>query len=562
MSLQIRIGDNSEQGPRKNNEDVIGSVIPEGDQAIEKGICIAIADGVGGSSNGYEAASMTIKSLLSDYYATPDTWSVQVALEKVIHGVNSWVHTHSVKQKYQSSLATTLSALVLKGGRYVIAHVGDTRIYLLRKNKFKLLTTDHVWDRPEMTHVLTRAIGLEKSLIVDFCDGEIFKGDKFIMLSDGVWGVVSENDIKKLLSAKEEPSVIAEQLTQLSIHNGGLDNASVVLAVIDNLGENSFIEEQSIARNLPVPGKLKKGDKIDDFKIEENLHDSRKNRLFKVNNGKNQFFVLKTLQPYLGNNSENSNALINEEWLAKRIVSPFFPQVHSVGLDKRHYLYYMMTWHEGATLQERINLGHFFSINGAIKIGTQIAQGLSTLHRLNIIHRDIKPDNIHQGSDQQIRILDLGVALNSEVTSPTSMANPGTPSFMAPELFNGEQASVQSDLYALGVTLYYVLTRKYPYGEIEAFQTPNFGKIIPPTRYRPEIPEWLNNIIIKAISREKESRFETSEEMLLAFEYKDRRPVSIQKISLLDQAKFEKWQLGAILSIFLNILLIYFLLIT
>lgn len=562
MSLQIRIGDNSEQGPRKNNEDVIGSVIPEGDQAIAKGVCIAIADGVGGSSNGYEAASMTIKSLLSDYYATPDTWSVQTALEKVIHGVNSWVHTHSVKQKYQSSLATTLSALVLKGGRYVIAHVGDTRIYLLRKNKFKLLTTDHVWDRPEMTHVLTRAIGLEKSLIVDFCDGEMFKGDKFIMLSDGVWGVVSENDIKKLLSKEEEPSVIAEQLTQLSIHNGGLDNASVAVAVIDNLGENSFIEEQSIARNLPVPGKLKKGDKIDDFKIEENLHDSRKNRLFKVNNGKNQFFVLKTPQPYLGNNSENSNALINEEWLAKRIVSPFFPQVHSVGLDKRHYLYYLMTWHEGATLQERINLGHFFSINGAIKIGTQIAQGLSTLHRLNIIHRDIKPDNIHQGSDQQIRILDLGVALNSEVTSPTSMVNPGTPSFMAPELFNGEQASVQSDLYALGVTLYYVLTRKYPYGEIEAFQTPNFGKIIPPTRYRPEIPEWLNNIIIKAISREKESRFETSEEMLLAFEYKDRRPVSIQKISLLDQARFEKWQLGAILSIFLNILLIYFLLIT
>ncbi len=562
MSLQIRIGDNSEQGPRKNNEDVIGSVIPEGDQAVAKGVCIAIADGVGGSSNGYEAASMTIKSLLSDYYATPDTWSVQTALEKVIHGVNSWVHTHSVKQKYQSSLATTLSTLVLKGGRYVIAHVGDTRIYLLRKNKFKLLTTDHVWDRPEMTHVLTRAVGLEKSLIVDFCDGEIFKGDKFIMLSDGVWGVVSENDIKKLLSEQEEPSVIAEQLTQLSIHNGGLDNASVAVVVIDNLGENSFIEEQSIARNLPVPGKLKKGDKIDDFKIEENLHDSRKNRLFKVNNGKNQFFVLKTPQPYLGNNSENSNALINEEWLAKRIVSPFFPQVHSVGLDKRHYLYYLMTWHEGATLQERINLGHFFSINGAIKIGTQIAQGLSTLHRLNIIHRDIKPDNIHQGSDQQIRILDLGVALNSEVTSPTSMANPGTPSFMAPELFNGEQASVQSDLYALGVTLYYVLTRKYPYGEIEAFQTPNFGKIIPPTRYRPEIPEWLNNIIIKAISREKESRFETSEEMLLAFEYKDRRPVSIQKISLLDQARFEKWQLGAILSIFLNILLIYFLLIT
>jgi serine/threonine protein kinase len=318
----------------------------------------------------------------------------------------------------------------------------------------------------------------------------------------------------------------------------------------------------SDAQNLSVPPKLKVGDQLDDFIVEDILHDSRATILYKVRNQTGQLFVLKTLQPILANDADSCHALMNEEWLAKRVVSQCVPQVLPLSIDQRHHLYYVMTWHEGATLQQRLDNGHHFTINGVAKVGADLMRGLSMLHRVNIVHRDIKPANIHIGSDQRLRILDLGVALNTTVMMPEAMENPGTPSFMAPELFEGKTASIASDVYAAGVTLYYLLTRKYPYGEIEPFQTPRFGEPTRPTRYRPEIPSWLENIILKAIARDIEKRFETSEEMLHALEYGELRPVAVQRTPLIARARLVKWQWFAIFSLMLNFLLIYLLVVS
>jgi protein phosphatase len=218
-----------------------------------------------------------------------------------------------------------------------------------------------------------------------------------------------------------------------------------------------------------------------------------------------------------------------------------------------------MTWHEGATLQQRLDYGHHFTVNGVAKTATDLMRGLSMLHRLNIIHRDIKPANIHVGADQRLRILDLGVALNTTVGTPETMENPGTPSFMAPELFEGKMADITTDVYAAGVTLYYLLTRKYPYGEIEPFQVPRFGEPIRPTRYRPDIPAWLENIILKAVARDSDKRFETADEMLHALEYGEFRPIAVQRTPLIARARLVKWQWLAIFSLMVNGLLIYLL---
>lgn len=184
------------------------------------------------------------------------------------------------------------------------------------------------------------------------------------------------------------------------------------------------------------------------------------------------------------------------------------------------------------------------------------------LHRLHIIHRDIKPANIHIGSDQRLRILDLGVALNTTIGTPETMSNPGTPSFMAPELFQGKCADISTDIYAAGVTLYYLLTRKYPYGEIEPFQAPRFGEPIRPTRYRPDIPAWLENIILKAVARDSDKRFETADEMLHALEYGELKPIALQRTPLIARARLLKWQWLAIFSIILNFLFIYLLIVS
>jgi protein phosphatase len=562
MTLKFSIGESSLTGPRERNEDYAGIVTPTDAQLAIKGALVAVADGVSGNAGGREAAEMTVRTVSADYYATPDTWQTHASLEKVINAANRWVLSQAAANRDMAGMATTLSVLLLKGQRYVMAHVGDTRIYRLRNKVLEQLSNDHVWDRPDMRHVLKRAVGLDNTLAVDFAEGMLEVGDVFAIMSDGVWEPLGEQAIHHGMMLFDSPQLMSEHLTKTALEKGGQDNATALIVRIDEVGTDNLNDLLSDAQNLSVPPKLKVGDQLDDFIVEDILHDSRATILYKVRNKGGQLFVLKTLQPILANDADSCQALMNEEWLAKRVVSQCVPQVLPLSIDQRHHLYYVMTWHEGATLQQRLDNGHHFTINGVAKVGADLMRGLSMLHRVNIVHRDIKPANIHIGSDQRLRILDLGVALNTTVVMPETMENPGTPSFMAPELFEGKTASIASDVYAAGVTLYYLLTRKYPYGEIEPFQTPRFGEPIRPTRYRPEIPSWLENIILKAIARDIEKRFETSEEMLHALEYGELRPVAVQRTPLIARARLVTWQWFAIFSLMLNFLLIYLLVVS
>lgn len=564
MPLQFNIGQSSLTGPRQRNEDYVGVVTPVNEQLSVKGALIAVADGVSGNAGGGEASEMTIRTVSSDYYATPDTWEPLAALDKVLTAANRWLIAQANANRDMAGMATTLSLLLLRGQRYYSAHVGDTRIYLLRDGVMKQLTTDHVWDRPDMRHVLKRAVGLDQHLAVDFGEGALQVGDVFALMSDGVWETLGEKGIHKALGLYDNPQMICDHLTKTAIEKGSQDNSTAVAIKITQLGEDTLSELLAGGKHLSVPEKLNIGEIIDDFEVIEILHESRASLLYKVRHTQTkQLFVLKTLQPLLATDIDSCNGLLNEEWLAKRVVSQYVPQVFPMSVEKRSKLYYIMSWHEGATLQQRIDSGHHFTVAGTAKIGVDMLRGIGALHRLNIVHRDIKPANVHQASDQRLRILDLGVALSSGVGKIEAMQNPGTPSFMAPELFNGEVATAQSDIYAAGVTLYHLLTRKYPYGEIEPFQHPKFGLPIPPTRYRPDIPYWLENIILKAIARDAKARFETAEEMLLALEHGELKPIlAPTRTPLIARARLVKWQWIAIFSLMLNFLLMYLLVVT
>ena len=564
MSLKFEIGQSSLTGPRERNEDYVGIVTPVSEQLSVKGALIAVADGVSGNAGGGEAAEMTVRTVSADYYATPDTWQPHTALDKVLTAANRWVLSQANANRDMAGMATTLSLLILRGQRYYSAHVGDTRIYLLRDGILKQITTDHVWDRPDMRHVLKRAIGLDAHLTADFGEGNLQIGDVFALLSDGVWDSLGEQLIHTGLLKFDTPKLVAEHLTTAALKKGSLDNSTAVVVKVTDIGRESLSDLIAGGKHLSVPPKLAIGEVIDGFEVVEILHESRASLLYKVKNSDtNQLFVLKTLQPLLANDIDSCNALLNEEWLAKRVVSQYVPQVLTLSTEKRSKLYYVMSWHEGATLQKRLDSGHHFTAVGVGKVGIELMRGLSVLHRLSIIHRDIKPANVHQASDQRLRILDLGVAYSMNVGKIESMQNPGTPSFMAPELYEGAEASVQSDIYAAGVTLYHLLTRKYPYGEIEPFQHPKFGEPTPLTRYRPDIPAWLDNIITKAVARDAKNRFETAEEMLLALEHGELKPIlAPTRTPLIARARLVKWQWIAIFSFIINILLIYLLLVS
>lgn len=563
MNLKISMGQASQSGVRLDNQDFCGAVTPENDTLTLKGAIFALADGVGGHAGGREASEMTVRNILNDYYATPDTWSIPHALDKVIASINTWLRGYSQHHQELKGMATTLSLVTLRGSHYTIAHVGDSRIYLLRNGILTQLTTDHVWDMPDMKNVLKRAVGLDERLQVDFSEGEIQQGDIFALLCDGVWGSVDSKKIVEILNTyKDYPQNSADELIKIALKNGSQDNVTSLIIKIDQIGKEHISDVINHGIQLNVPPKFKAGQKIDDFEILDLIYESRVSFLYLVKNiHTNQQYILKTLSSSQENNIDAYRGLINEEWLGKKVVAHYFPQILSIPISKKSYLYYVMTYHRGLTLEQKLEHGHQFLISELTNIALRVTRALATLHRLNIIHRDIKPANIHQDDDGKIRVLDLGVAYYpSMISGDQQLSQAGTPSFMAPELLSGSKASTQTDLYALVVSLYFLLTRHYPYGEIEPFQNPVFGDPIPPTRYRPDIPKWFEAILLKAVAREPSQRFETAEELLLALEFGEHRALDIKYESPLAQRDpVFLWKLLTMISVVLNLLLIYLL---
>lgn len=562
MSLSVSIGHATRAGQRERNEDFVGMVTPIEPELSTKGMIAAIADGVSGNEGGREASEYTVRGLLADYYATPDTWPVTQSLDRVIRAINSWVQKHGAARKELAGMATTLTAVVLRGGFYYFTHVGDTRLYLLRGGMLAQLTTDHVWDRPEMRHVLTRAIGLDSHVALDHGMGELQERDVLLLASDGVWSWMTEYDMTLQLSqlalGELDAADTAALLVDTALSAGSHDNCSALAIRIDALPEAQLRDALSASQQLPVPPLLKPGQELDGLRVEEIIHSSPATVLYRVCELKSQRqLVLKTLQPERANDPHERSAFAQEEWLARRVVARFFPQV--ITPDQKSCLYYLTTWHEGQTLQQMLDAGAHFTAPETVALGEKLARAIGALHRRSILHRDIKPANVHLGADGELRLLDLGVAL-SGVDEEGGLDAPqaGTPSFLAPEQFDDAPPSRQTDIYAAGVTLYRLLTRHYPYGEIEPFQHPRFGEPTPPGRYRPDTPMWLENVLLKAVARDPADRYETAEEFLLALGRGASNPLPARASApLAKRDPVALWRAVAAISIVMNLLLLY-----
>ena len=552
MPLRIAFGAVSDAGVKEKNEDFFGLVAPEGELLASKGIVAAVADGIG-NAGGREAAEYAVLSVLSDYYDTPETWDIPHALGKLLASANRWLLAQGAAHREFASMASTLSLLVLRGNRYTIAHVGDTRIYRLRGNEFQLLTRDHVREDAGK-HVLKRAVGLDLHLVVDYSEGELNEGDIFLLASDGAWESLGQQRMLELLMSYHDPEEAAQIMIDEALKSGSEGNVTAQVLRIEEVAEGNLRDMLLEGANLPLPPMLVKGQKVDNYEVLDVLPASGKKLAYKVKESSGErILVLRTLSPEFVLDDQARNNLMMEEWLGKRAVSSHLPQ--SVTPDNRHFLYILSSWHEGKTLAGMIADGHHFSVNEVAQIGMKIAKGLGAIHRLDIVHRDIRPENLHLGRDGKVRILDLGSASSPAMEG---LEFSGEPNYRAPELFAGEEACIQSDLYALGVTLYFLLTGKYPYGEIEDEKFPSFSDPVLPTKYRPDIPAWFENILIKSVARDPARRFEMPEELLLELERgEDARTSPPKKTPLAGRNRLAAWKLTAAVSILVNFFLLY-----
>ena len=554
MSLQLSFAQASATGPRDENQDALRGVTPVPALAASKGYLFAIADGVSQCADGGLAARSTLQALALDYYATPETWSVAQALERLLLAQNRWLQANGGGQP----LLTTVSALVLRGRRFTLAHVGDCRVYRWQADALQRVSEDHVWEQPGMQHVLKRALGLDQHVVLDFLDGELRQGETFVLLSDGVWAVLGDTAIAAIVRDQPDLQSAAQTLVTAAHLAGSQDNASALLVRVDTLGETRIGDALIQLQQWPLPPPLKPGQPFEGWQVERLLGQSQQSLLYRVRDGQQQPWLLKTLPAHLHDHHQAGQALLSEEWFLKRMAGRHFPEVHAA--SQRQHLYYVMREYSGATLEDLHTKGGPLPLVQWLDLAERLLRAVGLMHRRQILHRDIKPQNLLLGDDGELRLLDFGLAWCPGLSEDQPSLLPGTPSFIAPEAFRGEKPTPQQDVYAVGVTLYFLLTGHYPYGEIEAFQRPRFGVPVSASRYRPDLPEWIAHGLERGVAADPAQRFETAEEWLLQLEQGERQSLNIRPRPLLEREPLKVWRTVALVSLLINLTLLYWLL--
>jgi len=578
MSFTVDIGCSSQRGQRVLNEDFAGAVRAPAAEAA-RGLIAAVADGVSSGGQGLEAAQTTVMGLLGDFFATPDTWETTVVLDRLIGAQNAWLADHNRRRQGPGGGAalTTLTALALQGQTWTLAHVGDSRAWQLRAaasvlgdeatppaDELLLLSTDHAFDHPDQRSRLTRAMGLDDVVRLDFAQGDVRIGDCFILTTDGVHGVLKPAQLA-MLARGSGAQQAADALVAAALAAGSRDNVSALVLQVTGVDARQLHDELADMRRLAPPPLLKVGDVLDGHTITALVADTGVHRLYQARlAGSRALVVLKTLHPARASDPEERAMLAHEAWLGLRITArgePGFVRVHERQAGASA-LYTVFDWHAGKTLEQLLATGQRPAVAELVAAATTLAGALGRLHRQGVVHRDIKPGNLHLGDDGHWRILDLGAALSGRESEAQRELHAGTPSYMNPEQWQGRAADAGSDLFALGVTLYQWLTGRLPYGEIEPFQTGRYRRDpVPASRLRPDVPIWLDHLLRKAVAREAAQRFETAEELGLALSRGAARPVSAPAATpLLRRDPAAVWQLGLGLSLLLNVLLLVWLL--
>ncbi|AZD28619.1 bifunctional protein-serine/threonine kinase/phosphatase [Pseudomonas chlororaphis] len=551
MSLRLSHAQASAIGPRAENQDALRLVTPAPTLAASKGLLFAIADGVSQCADGGLAARSTLQALALDYYATPETWAVAQALERLLLAQNRWLQANGSGQP----LLTTVSALVLRGRRFTLAHVGDCRVYRWHADQLQRISVDHVWDQPGMQHVLKRALGLDQHLVVDFLDGELRENESFLMLSDGVWATLGDTAIAAILRDQPDLDSAVQTLVSAAHLAGSQDNASALLVRVEALGESSIGDALIHLQQWPLPPPLKPGQHFEGWQVAEVVGQSQQSLLYRVLDAQRQPWLLKTLPGHLHDDHQAGQSLLSEEWFLRRVAGRHFPEVHAA--TARQHLYYVMREYPGQTLADHLQQHGPLPLAQWQDLAERLLRAVGLLHRRQILHRDIKPDNLLLGDDGELRLLDFGLAYCPGLSEDQAHLLPGTPSYIAPEAFTGVAPTPRQDLYAVGVTLYHLLTGHFPYGEIEAFQRPRFTTPVSPSRYRPDLPAWLEQSLERAVQADPAQRYETAEEWLLVLEQGERRSLSVRPRPLLERHPLKVWRTLALVSLLLNLLLLY-----
>ncbi len=518
--LAINAGQYSDKGLKDGNEDCCGIRIPEEPLLTTKGIAVVIADGVSSSAGGREASEACVQGLLGDYYSTPESWVVKTSGQRVLGALNRWMHGQG-QQKYGSAhgMISTLSAVVLKSATAHLFHIGDTRIYRLRDGELECLTRDHqMWGAGEKTF-LCRALGADTHLELDYRSLPVERGDLYMLTTDGVHGWLDDKILKSLLlELGANPERAARAIVTRALEAGSEDNATCQVFTIESLPAQDEAEFYRQLTELPFPPPLESGMILDGYRILRELHASKRTQVYlALDTETDTRVVIKTPSVNFEDDPEYIDSFLHEEWAGRRIHNPHVLKVVEA-TRRRRFLYYVTEYLEGQTLRQWMNDHPRPSLAEVRPIVEQIAMGLRAFHRLEMLHQDLKPENIVIDGHGTVKIVDFGstrIAGIQEIAAPVDRDRPlGTLDYAAPEYFQGLAGTYRSDLYSLGVIAYEMLTGRLPYGGPLSTRTLKKASYQPARKHNPEIPAWVDGALQKAVHKNPARRYEAKSEFI------------------------------------------------
>jgi len=562
----LSIGQHSERGRKAVNQDFHGSCMPQGRQLAVKGAALAVADGISSSDVSQVASETAVASFLEDYYCTSDAWSVKTSAERVLAATNAWLYaqTRQSQGRYDKDrgYVCTLSALVIKSNTAYLFHVGDTRIYRVHRDSLEQLTTDHRVSVAPGQSYLARALGVDAHLEIDYRSEPLEPGDLFMLASDGVYEHVDAADVQRALAAGADLDGAARLLVARALENGSRDNLTVQLVRIDRLQDQGADELLRRMAALPFPPQFAPRAQFDGLRILRTLHGSSRSHIYlalDIDSGHS--VVVKAPSIDLQDDPVYVERFLMEEWIARRIDSPHVVKPLLAGRP-RSSMYLVTEYIDGTTLAQHLRDRGHPGLDAVRRMVDQVAKGLRAFHRLEMLHQDIRPENIMIDATGTVKLIDFGSASVAGVREMAS-AEPaatlaGAALYAAPEYFLGEPGTVQSDVFSLGVLTYHLLTGHLPYDvripQAKSRAAQRKLAYTPAREHDPAIPAWVDEALRKAVRIDPYARHRDAAEFVFDLHHPNRAFQQRTRVPLIERSPVAFWKSVAFLLLVLLVL--------
>jgi len=538
--MQIAYGAVSIAGPvRANNEDCIDCWQPKDERDWRnRGAIAVLADGVGGQDRGEVASAMACKSVLAAFLEAKALASPTQTLFQMFAAANISIYDENLKINGSGRMATTLTVCLFRHNEVNIGHVGDCRVYVIQQNRIRRVTNDHSYAgvqlklglvtvdeamSSQMRSVLTRSVGQEPTIRVDFHTISVHGGDIVVQMCDGMWSQITEGEIFEAVS-KNSPEDACNVLVRMAERRGADDNLSIQVIHVQ------AIERLSYYRGLPtfqkespaiMGSELEVGQVLDGrFRITDIVSRSGMATIFKAIDQSNDSVVALKV-PFMQFESDPGfyQRFQREQAIGKALKHPYILKMLDDDSMNKSRPYIVMEYLEGQTLGHLMNSMRPMPEQDALKIISRVCEALQYMHEHEVVHRDLKPDNIMICNDGSIRIMDFGIAKfegQRRLTFGGFTPAMGTPDYMAPEQVKGKRGDVRTDIYSLGAILYEMVTGSVPFEGANPFIIMNSrlsGDPVAPRKRNEKISSQVEEIILHAMSRNPQDRYSSVVQM-------------------------------------------------